>query len=101
MDQPSPNKRQHRWLIVVKNSDYDILYHPRKENEVVDTLSRKSASSSVGNLFMRILIDSPLLDLIREAREEGAKKENWKQEQISGEIERFSTDSRGLLTRCG
>ena len=28
-------------------------------------------------------------------------EENWRQEKLRGEIDRFSTDSRGLLTRYG
>ena len=49
---------------------------------------------------MRISIDSPLLDLIVEAQAERVKKENWKHERIRGEIARFSTEIRGLLTWC-
>lgn len=61
----------------------------------------KSAGSSAGEMCMRISIDSPLLDLIREAQEEGVRNENWKHERIRGKIDRFVTDSQGLLTRCG
>ena len=50
---------------------------------------------------MRILIESPLLDLIREAQDVGVKKEKCKQVRLMGEIDRFATDSRGLLTRYG
>ena len=35
------NMRQRRWLELIKDYDYEILYHPRKANMVVDTLSRK------------------------------------------------------------
>ncbi|XP_023731913.1 uncharacterized protein LOC111879681 [Lactuca sativa] len=101
MDQPNQNMRQRRWLDMVMDFDCDILYHSRKENVAVDSLSNKSDSYSVGSLCMNISIDSPLLDLIREAQVEGVKKENWKQERISGEIDRFSTDSHGLLIRYG
>ena len=68
---------------------------------VVDDLSHKSASSAAGSLCMRISINSPLLDLIREAQDEGVKKEFWKQETHRGEIDRFATYSRGLLTQYG
>ena len=68
---------------------------------VVDALSRKTASSTIESLCMRISIDSPLLELIREAKTEGVKKENWKQERLTGEVDKFATDSRGLLTRYG
>ena len=88
-------------LDVVNDYDWGILFQPGKENVVVDDLSHKSASSAAGSLCMRISINSPLLDLIREAQDEGFKKENWKQERSRGKIDRFSTDSCRLLTQCG
>ena len=39
MDQPNLNMRQHRWVDVVKDYDYEIVYHPRKANVVADTFS--------------------------------------------------------------
>ena len=36
------NMRQRRWLDLVKDYDYKILYHPRKTNRVTDALSIKS-----------------------------------------------------------
>nr|GEW01573.1 retrotransposon protein, putative, Ty3-gypsy subclass [Tanacetum cinerariifolium] len=35
------NMRQHRWLELLSDYDYEICYHPRKANMVVDDLSRK------------------------------------------------------------
>ena len=66
MDQLNLNMRQHGWLDVVKDYNCEILYHLGKANVVVDALSCKLTSSSVGSLGMRISIDSQLLDLIRE-----------------------------------
>ena len=37
--------RQRRWLELLKDYDYTILYHPGKDNVVVDALSRKSMGS--------------------------------------------------------
>ena len=45
------NMRQRRWLDVVKDYDCEILYHPGKENVVVDALSQNLASSFVVSLF--------------------------------------------------
>ena len=45
-------------------------------------------------------MDSPLVNLIGEARVEGVRQGNWKLERIRGEITRFVQDSRGLLTCC-
>ena len=84
-----------------KDYDYGILYHPGKANVVADALNRKSARPSAGDMCMRISIDSPLLDLISEAQAKGVRKENWKHERIRGDIDKFVTDSRGLLTWCG
>ena len=45
-------------------------------------------------------MDSPLVDLIREAQTEGNREENGKIKRIRGEITKFVLDSRRLLTRC-
>ena len=34
--------KQCRWLELVKDYDYEILYHPEKANGVADALNRKS-----------------------------------------------------------
>ena len=39
------NLRQRRWLELLKDYDYDILYHPDKANAVADALSKKSSGS--------------------------------------------------------
>jgi hypothetical protein len=41
--------RQRRWLELLKDHDFYILYHPGKANVVVDTLSRKSQSASANS----------------------------------------------------
>ncbi|GKC79046.1 putative reverse transcriptase domain-containing protein [Tanacetum coccineum] len=41
LDQKELNMRQHRWLELLSDYDYEIRYHPRKENVVADSLSRK------------------------------------------------------------
>ena len=40
-DQKELNMRQRRWLELLKDYDFDLSYHPGKENVVVDALSRK------------------------------------------------------------
>ena len=39
------NMRQQRCLELVKDYDYEILYHPRKANKVADALSQKSTTT--------------------------------------------------------
>jgi len=34
--------RQRRWIEFLKDYDFELLYHPRKESVVVDALSRKT-----------------------------------------------------------
>ncbi|GJW09150.1 putative reverse transcriptase domain-containing protein [Tanacetum coccineum] len=41
LDQKELNTRQHRWLELLSDYDYEIRYHPRKVNVVADALSRK------------------------------------------------------------
>lgn len=58
---------------MVKDNDYEILYHPRKANVVVDTLSRKACSALIRGLCLRITIVPPLSDLVREDQARGIK----------------------------
>jgi hypothetical protein len=41
------NLRQRHWLKLIKDYDLEVHYHPRKENIVVDPLSRKSYVNEV------------------------------------------------------
>ena len=45
------NMRQRRWLVLVKDYDCEINYHPGQANEVADALSRKSSLSALRILF--------------------------------------------------
>ena len=76
--QSNLNLRQRSWLDIVKDYDYEILYHPGKTNMVTDALSRKSVGPSFEVSRMRIFVESPLVGLIREAQAEGIKEEYWK-----------------------
>nr|GEV96953.1 reverse transcriptase domain-containing protein [Tanacetum cinerariifolium] len=44
LDQKKLNMRQRRWLELLNDYDYEIRYHPGKENVVVDALSQKEPS---------------------------------------------------------
>ena len=52
------------------------MHHSGKANMVADALSRKVVSLSITYIFMRMVVTSPLLDLIKKAHVEGLKKEN-------------------------
>ncbi|GKD07044.1 putative reverse transcriptase domain-containing protein, partial [Tanacetum coccineum] len=41
LDQKELNTRQHRWLELLADYDYEIRYHPGKANVIEDALSQK------------------------------------------------------------
>jgi len=45
-DQKELNMRQRRWLEYLKDFDFQLSYHPKKANVVVDALSRKALHMS-------------------------------------------------------
>ena len=67
MDQPNLNMRQRRWLDVVKNYDFQILYHPRKANMVVNAIIRKAVVAPIRDVCLRMKMINPLLEQIQEA----------------------------------
>lgn len=67
---------------------------------MADSLIRKVLSAHIGDLCMRIVIVSPLLESIKKAQVEGLKKENCNKEMIMGDILLFVKDSHGLFTKC-
>ena len=46
-DQKELNMRQRRWLVLLKDYNFDLNYHPGKANVVADALSRKSLHMSM------------------------------------------------------
>ncbi|GKB49052.1 putative reverse transcriptase domain-containing protein, partial [Tanacetum coccineum] len=61
LDQKELNTRQHRWLELLSDYDYDIHYHPGKANVVANALSRKEQEPPlrVRALVMTISLDLP------------------------------------------
>ena len=45
--QPDLNMRQRRWVEFLQEFSFEIKYRPRKENQVVDALSRKVTSLAI------------------------------------------------------
>ena len=84
MDQPNLNMRQRRWLDVVKDYDCEILYHPGKANVVADALSRRTESTPIRDICMRLTVMTPVLDTIRGAQDEAVRPENRKTERVIG-----------------
>ena len=54
MNLPNLNMRYHRWLDVLKDYDYEILYHPGKANIVDDALSRKTTNTPMKGICLRM-----------------------------------------------
>nr|GEY98122.1 hypothetical protein [Tanacetum cinerariifolium] len=55
------NMRQRRWLELLSDYDYEIRYHPRKENAMADAMSRKERSKPLQGraLVMTIGLNLP------------------------------------------
>nr|GEV79770.1 hypothetical protein [Tanacetum cinerariifolium] len=84
LDQKELNMRQHRWLELLSDYDYEICYHPGKAIVVADALSRKER---IKPLRVRALVMTISLDLpkqILEAQTEARKTENLKAEDVRG-----------------
>ena len=64
--------RQHIWIDVVKDYDCEILYRPRKANVVTDALRRNVVSTPTQGHYLRVTMNSILMDFIREAQPRGS-----------------------------
>ncbi|KAI3667768.1 hypothetical protein L6452_42837 [Arctium lappa] len=95
-DQKEVNMRQRRWLELLKDYDYDLLYHPGKANVVADALSRRSHDGSVKLSLTRINVVSSLLENIKTCQVEALKEENLKSEIMVKQRETLTEDNRGL-----
>nr|GFA21853.1 retrotransposon protein, putative, Ty3-gypsy subclass [Tanacetum cinerariifolium] len=84
LDQKELNMRQHRWIKLLSDYDYDIHYHPGKANVIADAFSRKEREPP---LRVRALVMTIGLDLPRQvlnAQIEARKPENIKKEDVGG-----------------
>ena len=61
------NLRQRRWMELLKDYDYTILYHPDKTNVVANALSRKS----MGSLAHIAPLKRPLIKELHQLEAEG------------------------------
>nr|GEU44041.1 putative reverse transcriptase domain-containing protein [Tanacetum cinerariifolium] len=97
LDQKELNMRQHHWLELFSDYDYEIRYYPGKANVVVDALSRKER---IKPLRVRALVMTNGLDLpkkILEARTEARKPKNLKVEDVGGMLVESSRESENPM----
>nr|GEU71311.1 reverse transcriptase domain-containing protein [Tanacetum cinerariifolium] len=76
--------RQRSWLELLSDYDYDIHYHPRKENVVADALSRKERSRPLRVQALVMTMGLNLSKQILEAQTEALKPENFSAEDVGG-----------------
>ncbi|GJZ79585.1 putative reverse transcriptase domain-containing protein [Tanacetum coccineum] len=95
LDQKELNMRKRRWLELWSDYDYEIRYHPGKENVVADALSRKERSKPlrVRDLVMTIGLNLP--KKILNAQSEARKEENFINEDLHGMINKLEPRADG------
>ncbi|GJR50784.1 putative reverse transcriptase domain-containing protein [Tanacetum coccineum] len=76
---------QGRWIELFSDYDCEICYHPRKENVVVDALSRKERVKLRRIRAMCMTIQSGVKDKILVAQMEATKLENAPAKMLRGE----------------
>ncbi|GKC35562.1 putative reverse transcriptase domain-containing protein, partial [Tanacetum coccineum] len=64
------NMRQHRWIELFSDYDYEICYHPGKANVVADALSRKERVKPKRVRAMNMTLQSSIKDRILTAQRE-------------------------------
>ncbi|GKC63758.1 putative reverse transcriptase domain-containing protein [Tanacetum coccineum] len=84
LDQKELNMRQHRWLELLSDYDYEIRYHPGNTNVVADALSRKERIKPLQVRALVMTIGLDLLKQILEAHTKARKPENLKAEDMGG-----------------
>ena len=59
--QPNLNMWQRRWIELLQEYDFDIVYRPGKENVVANSLSHKSIIGAIS------IPNNPILDLVKDS----------------------------------
>ncbi|GJZ91737.1 putative reverse transcriptase domain-containing protein [Tanacetum coccineum] len=97
LDHKELNMRQHRWLKLLSDYDYEIRYHPGKANVVADALSLKERIKPlrVRALVMTIGLNLPVQ--ILNARVEARKEENCGIEDLCGMLKKLEHRVNGTL----
>ncbi|GJR28742.1 hypothetical protein Tco_1104974 [Tanacetum coccineum] len=88
--------RQRRWIELLSDYDYVILYHPGKANVVADALSRKD-KEPIRVRTLVVMVYNNLPEQIQNAQVEACKEENIGAEGFRGEGEPFEVRSDATL----
>nr|GEW74946.1 putative reverse transcriptase domain-containing protein [Tanacetum cinerariifolium] len=98
LDQKELNMRQHHWLELLSDYDYEIHYHTGKENVVADALSRKERIKPIRVRALVMTIGLELPKQILNAQTEARKSKNIKNEDVGGMLVEKSKDPEKLRT---
>nr|GEV76624.1 reverse transcriptase domain-containing protein [Tanacetum cinerariifolium] len=100
------NMRQRRWLELLVDYDYDICYHPERENVVSNTLSQKERIKPLRVRSLVMTLHPKLPSQILEAQTEAIKEENIEAENLREMdkefkvvIDRLTKSAHFILTR--
>ncbi|GJW15117.1 putative reverse transcriptase domain-containing protein [Tanacetum coccineum] len=97
LDQKELNMRQHRWLELLSDYDYEIRYHLRKANVVVDALSQKERNKPLRVRALALTIGLNLPVQILNAQVEARNEENYGTEDLGGMIKDLEPRVDGTL----
>ncbi|KAI3776003.1 hypothetical protein L1987_45763 [Smallanthus sonchifolius] len=100
-EQKELNKRQRRWLELMKDYDCEILYHPGKANVVADALSRKEESEPILIKACQLIIMPDLMSEISKTQEEALLERNIKRERIVRQQGNLYANAYGVRNRFG
>ncbi|GKE53411.1 putative reverse transcriptase domain-containing protein [Tanacetum coccineum] len=89
--------RQHRWLELLSDYDYEIRYHPGKANVVADALSQKERIKPLRVRALVMAIGLNFSKQILNAQAKARKEENYITKDLHGRINKLEPRADGTL----
>ncbi|GJW06067.1 retrotransposon protein, putative, ty3-gypsy subclass [Tanacetum coccineum] len=96
-NQKELNMRQHHWIELFNDYDYEICYHPGKANVIADALSRKETIKPMRVRAMNMTIQSSIKDKILAAQNEASKAVDTPAKMLRGLDEQMERSSNRTL----